>query len=109
MENTLLVLPLAAATSLMYWVSRLVYEAVIRWPGGVQKMGVMTRGPVWAVPMTAPPCQINGGSPMAFWPALGLAASHAAVAGCAPMMPLRCPVRTGVLACVTQEAAACDE
>src|SRR5262249_25649184 len=72
-------------------------------------MGVITRAPVSAVPMTAPPCQINGGSPPAFWPALGLAAWQAAPAGPAPAVPLRCPVLTGVLACVTQAAVACDE
>src|SRR5690348_7837999 len=65
-------------------------------------MGVMTRGPVWAVPITAPPCQINGGLPMAGWPAVG----QSALAGWAALIPLMAPTRTGVGAFETQVPAA---
>src|SRR5215467_563816 len=65
-------------------------------------MGVMTRGPVWAVPMTAPPCQINGGFPLAGWPA----SWQSLLAGWAAMMPLRAPTRTDWGVFVTQVPAA---
>src|SRR5579862_7340177 len=82
---------------------------------GFQNMGVMTRGPVSLVPITAPPCQISGGTPSALSPAFLIACStrlsllaalQAALAGTAGPMPEMCPTRRGVLAFATQAAAA---
>src|SRR5579864_1178643 len=55
----------------------LLYLLSIEWPAGSQKIGVTTRGPVEVVPIIGPPCQINGGLPLAassvFWAPQALA------------------------------------
>src|SRR5215472_6526157 len=49
----------------------LLYASVIGWPAGFQKIGVITNGPVKAVPITAPPWKFSGGVPLAVSPAVG--------------------------------------
>lgn len=78
-------------------------------------MGVRTRVPVEAVPMTLPPWKSSGGVPIAGSPALLmsgrillLATRQALLAGTAPTTPAMCPARTGVLVFETQ-APGCDE
>ena len=76
-------------------------------------MGVTTRGPVCCVPMTAPPCQISGGVPLAVSPLVLVAwlavLPAQALTGVAPTMPEMCPTRVGVLGFETQALLACDE
>src|SRR5260370_14051828 len=85
--------------------------AVTGWPAGLQKIGVRTRGPVTAVPITAPPCQISGGVPLAVSPAVGdwrLSAGHRVWTSRALTMPAKRPMR-GPWPFLAQAPGACDE
>src|SRR5260370_41439129 len=84
--------------------------AVTGWPAGLQKIGVRTRGPVTAVPITAPPCQISGGVPLAVSPAVGawpLSAGQPVWTSRALTMPAKRPMR-GPWPFLAQAPGACD-
>src|SRR5690348_3800808 len=87
-----------------------LYTAVIGWPAGFQKIGVITSGPVTAVPITAPPCQISGGVPLAVSPAVGalvLSTGQPVWMSRAPTMPAKRPIR-GPWPLLAQAPGVCD-